>query len=102
MTDDQKNVVEFYSGACISMFVIVCAWFFLYHSYTYIKKAIYGHTKTVGKASSIAFRHVGGIQAYIPIVNRKEFVTPLICVNAQQLPLHNLPVNRGSSEREVR
>lgn len=101
MTDDQKKVVNFYSGACISMFVVVIAWIVAYNFVKYVKKGIFGSKKTVGRASSIAFRHVSGIQAYVPVVNRSEFVTPLICADVSNIPLHHLPINFGSAERET-
>lgn len=122
MTNDQKNVVDFYSGACISMFAITVAWLFLYQSVMWFYHRICGKTKTVGKACSIPFRsrilpsfalqqltvdrpdrHVSGIQAYIPVVNRSEFVTPLICadLSTHQVPLHHLPVNMASSDSQV-
>jgi hypothetical protein len=122
MTDDQKGVVNFYSGACISMFTITVAWLFLYHSVMWLYSRICGKTKTVGKACSIPFRssllslssllsiltksidrHVNGIQAYVPVVNRNEFVTPLICadLSTHKVPLHHLPVYVTSNDTQV-
>ena len=101
MTEDQKEVVDFYSGACIAMFAVVVVWLVIYHFIMYVKKALFGSAKTVGKASSIAYRHVGGIQAYVPVVNRSEFVTPLICANVDNVPLHHLPINYSANERGV-
>ena len=56
MTDDQKHVVNFYSGACISMFAITVAWLFLYQTVMWFYYRIFGKSKAVGKTSSIPFR----------------------------------------------
>mmetsp|Transcript_20765 Transcript_20765/g.29851 ORF Transcript_20765/g.29851 Transcript_20765/m.29851 type:complete len:963 (-) Transcript_20765:164-3052(-) len=91
MTDDQKHVVDFYSGACISMFAITIAWVVLYKLVRFIMNIVYGSKSAVGNASDIAYRHVVGAEAYVPVVIRNEFITPLLCADISGVPVSFIP-----------
>jgi hypothetical protein len=83
MTKDQRGLVRFYSGSTITAFVIVICYLVVYRVYRFITNLWRDTAHEVGDASSLLFRDVGGIQAYIPAVTRPELTDPVICVNTE-------------------
>jgi hypothetical protein len=65
MTENQKDVVQFYSGACIVMFVVVLAWAVLYNIVRSILRFIYGNTSSVGKATATPFRYTSLLLVHV-------------------------------------
>lgn len=80
MTTDQRGLVRFYSGSTIAAFIIVVGYLVVWRAYKVISSLWSDATHEVGDASSLLFRDIGGIQAYIPVVNRADLTEPVICV----------------------
>ena len=80
MTDDQKDVVKFYSTCNLVVFIVVVTYF----AYIVVKNvfALCVRNKyVIGDASALSFRDVKGHTAYIARVVRSELTTPVICVD---------------------
>jgi hypothetical protein len=96
MTLDQKDVVEFYSGACVTMFAAICFWIFFYKTYKSGMKFFYGKMDEIGEPSNAPYRNVPGIAAYVPEVIRSKFISPLLCANVNNIPVEYCHVRPSS------
>ena len=101
MTSDQKDVVNFYSGVSVTMFVVICIWLFLYKTYKAGLRFFYGKLDEIGEPSTAPYRNVPGIAAYVPEVRRAKFISPLLCAKVDEIPVEYCHV-RPSSEWEKR
>ena len=84
MTEDQADVVDFYSGVSVTMFVVICLWIFIYKTYKAGMKFFYGKMDEIGEPSTALYRNVPGIAAYVPEVIRSKFISPLLCANVDE------------------
>jgi hypothetical protein len=100
MTSDQKDVVDFYSGICVTMFVVICIWIFIWKTYKAAMRFFYGKMDEIGEPSTAPYRNVPGIAAYVPEVLRSKFISPLLCANVADIPVEYCHV-RPSSEWDL-
>jgi hypothetical protein len=90
MTKDQRGLVRFYTGSTITAFAIVVSYLVVYRVFKFVSNLWRDTAHEVGDASSLLFRDVGGIPAYIPIVTRPELTDPVICVNTDVSTIHGV------------
>mmetsp|Transcript_22556 Transcript_22556/g.32971 ORF Transcript_22556/g.32971 Transcript_22556/m.32971 type:complete len:978 (-) Transcript_22556:237-3170(-) len=102
MTQDQSKLVKLYGYACIVALSILLAWGLLYRvSKRILKlfspsmmKSVNDKTHSNGSAT---FRCIQGAPAYVPVVERKQLLAPIICCDVSRVPTRFSPVRISGS-----
>lgn len=95
MTDEQKEAVETYTGFNITIFIIICIWFFQDYIWMFlIASGVVAQQPDDGEnggSKNIDFRHVDGEYAYVPTVDRIELADDCLCVDVTGIPKGRFP-----------
>jgi hypothetical protein len=97
MTMDQRRAVKLYSYASMISFALVTTWLIYVYGKGLISKTFCATPEPVGDPSTITFRDVNGISAYIPQITRKGLLFPIICCDISSVPLRHFPMIMNST-----
>lgn len=100
MTNQQADIVSFYTGASIVGFCVCIIYLVLFRIVSFVKKSVLSSDKTSHAAmSTVPFRALNGPSGFIPIVQKPELLYPVMCCDIQKLPTSVLPLDDTRNER---
>jgi hypothetical protein len=86
MSEDQHKAIKIYSVAHVIMFVVFVMHIFYWSMYETLIKWFCPSHNDVGDASDIKFRELQGLSAYVPQIQRKKILFPIICCDISTIP----------------
>lgn len=102
MTQEQQDIVSFYTGASVVGFCVCIAYLFCFRIYFYCRKNVFTSTKSSRPhLSTVPYRALHGPSGYIPLVKKQEILHPILCCDVQKLPTTVLPLDNTRSEHII-